>query len=609
MFAIKDLYIFIYIIRTGFIERVDSMYNFFSRQYIFRQSNGEMMGFYCDSKQNLCCSRLSGSSSWTDTAVIGKNVHPYFYAELDEDNAYHLLYQDNNGNMNYINIDGPSRKTVPVLGSKTPSAYNKQLYIAPLENDVYLFYVLQHDNSFLLAYQTVSKSKVGTPKIVDYVSGSNIPCSIIYDPNGFIYAFYQSYDGKYLQLGYKKLDSARKHWSDFTPVTKYMGNCEYPHAMIDTNGTIHLCYQRRTQKQFEIIYQQKVKDKNLWSEEAVIHSSIYPFENCSIIQAENKINIYWVRDDVIYYVSAQLSADTWSKPARYVSQPGRQLQCICWKEQSGQGPNRQGAAASSPGIYPGTVSNGVRLAFHSSPVSKASPQFSQLELFNRESGASSDMRDAVMDSLKHLQENMNEINTGWAGTKKELARLTGSYIELNRELGKLSIRLNVVESKLKEMSNPYRTAVTVAGDRPSDQPAALAGKPSLVKDALADRSASTETSSGAKKDAETWQQKKDAEGQPQKKDAETWQQKKDAEASAGVKKDTEAWLGKKDAEGQPQKKDAEASASVKSAEAQLQKKDAVGDSSAERKSGMSLDPEARKLWEAWQEPKEWSDGS
>jgi hypothetical protein len=521
------------------------MYNFFSRHYIFRRSDGEILDIYCNNRHDLCSARLGGKSILPEPTVIARDVHPYFYAEMDENNVYHVLYQDNTGNINYIYMDGQWSRVIPVLGSKTPSAYNKQLYIAPLKNNIYLFYVLQHDNSFLLAYQTVTKSRVGTPKIVDYVSGSSIPCSLIYDSNENIYAFYQSYDGKYLQLGYKKMDTARKHWSDFTPVTKFMGSCEYPHAIIDSNGTIHLCYQRRTQKQYELVYQQKGRDKNLWSAETILHSSVYPFENSSVIQTGEKIYVYWIRDDVIYYTASGISGSSWGRPARYGSQPGRQLQCICWKEQS-----------ASPGIFPGTLSNGVRLIFLDSPVSKTAPQLSQLEAFAREGGPyAGEMKGMVMDSIKQLQEKIDEINTGWTGTKKELARMTNAYADLSRELGKLSLRLNLLENKIREISNPYRSAVIVAGDKVGD---------SSVR-------------------GDTGRSPEDASYSPVP---------EHGSAPAEHVQD-------------PENQKPAAEEAGKSSEKPAAEK--TGKPS--EKPGSSLDPEARKIWEEWQEPREWTEGS
>jgi hypothetical protein len=528
------------------------MYNFFNRHYIFRRSDGQMTDIYCDGRQNLCSRRLGGKSSLPDPTVLAMNVHPYIYAEMDERDVYHVAFQDDEGNINYMYMDGRWSGIIPVLKSRAPAAYNKQLYIAPFKNSIYLFYVLHHDNSFLLAYQTVVKGKAGTPKIVDYVSGSNIPCSIIYDQDENIYAFYQSYDGKYLQLGYKKMDTARKHWSDFISVTKFMGNCEYPHAIIDAEGTIHLCYQRRTQKQYELVYQQKGKDKNLWSGETVLHSSSYPFENASVVQAGDKITVYWIRDDVIFYTAGRPGGDGWSRPARYASQPGRQLQCICWKEQTaGRDPGRYDQASSaspapSPGIYPGTLSNGVRLAFIDISASKAVLRPTQFEPFAMEGGPyAGEMKDKVMESIKLLQENVNEINAGWTVTKKELARITNAYGELIKEVDKISLRLSLLENKIKEISNPYRSAVVIADDKSSGT-----------------GDSSPEGTAGSRPG--------------------------DASPSAGPVKVS------------PPEGYIPGPENLRSMTGDIGR--------PPEKPGSSLDPEARKIWEEWQEPKEWSEG-
>lgn len=565
------------------------MYNFFNRHYIFKRSDGEIIDIYCDNRQNLCSSRLSGKNSLTDTRLIARNVHPYIYAGMDERDVFHVVYQDNDGNINYMYMDGQWSRAIPVLSSKTPAAYNKQLFIAPFKGLVYLFYVLHHDNSFLLAYQTVARGRAGTPKIVDYVSGSSIPCSIVYDDNENIYAFYQSYDGKYLQLGYKKMDTARKHWSDFISVTKFMGNCEYPHAMIDSGGTIHLCYQRRSQKQYELVYQQKGMDKNLWSSETVLHSSSYPFENCSVVQTNERLTVYWVRDDVIYYTAGRLSGDGWSRPARYAGQTGRLLQCICWKEQNA-------SLVPSPGIFPGTLTNGVRLAFIDIPVSKTGPRLSLPEPAAREGSAhAGEIGEKLMDSIKQLQENINEISTGWAGAKKELARLANTYFELSREVDKLSLRLNLIESKLKELSNPYKSAVIVAGDNgdsPSstgsrttmgDSPSAISGRAGM-----GDGSTTIGDRIGIGDSPSTASDRIGIGDSP-------------STASMG---DSSTTTGGRAATGRSAHDGS--AARVYASALEGKEPTATDTTRPSEEPGSSLDPETRKIWEEWQEPKEWS---
>ncbi len=562
------------------------MFNFHNRHYIFRQSNGEIRNFYCDLRQNLCCGTLTRNGAWSDAVILAKNVYQYFYAELDQDNVYHILFQDNNGNIDYIVMDGQSAKTLPVLNSKTPSVYNKQLYIAPLKKDIYLFYVLQHENSFMLAYQLVRGSKPGTPKIVDYVSGSNIACSVLYDSSMNIYAFYQSYDGKYLQLGYKKFNTVQRHWSDFTPLTKYTGNCELPHALIDTNGTIHLCYQRRAPKLFEMVYQQKTPDKNFWSDETILHSSIHPFENASILQAEDKITVYWIRDDVIYYNIAPLSGENWSKPARYGAQLGRRLQCVCYKDQIQRGSigsddesfGSGDISSLSPGIYPGTVSNGFRLAFINTDSMIGAPPFAQFPpaAVSSSTASGDDLKKLLLSTFKQMQDNISEIRTGWTETKNEMSRLMNAYSAMSKELSKYSIRINMLEGKLNQLNKPLRKTGIVKDNTgiskkffdepvvPVEQPTGNMPDGHDEKSSVSMPDGHTERSSLSMPDGHDH----------------TTADQLSVETSAVPQAERSSGHIPSENSGVP----------------------------AAKKATPDLDPEAMKMWEEWKEPREWTEG-
>lgn len=584
------------------------MFNLQNRLFVFRQPTGEVRSIFCDQRQNLCFNSLTGRGLWSDAAVLHKNVYQSFYADIDQDEVYHILFQDNSGNIIYSRLDGQSLKSVPVLNSKTPTAYDKQLFIVPLKNQVYLFYVLQHENSFMLAYQLLANGKLGTPKVVDYVSGSSVPCSIIYDNNENIYAFYQSYDGRYLQLGFKKFNVPQKHWSDFMPITKYQGNCEYPHTVIDSNGIIHLCYQRRTPKLFEMVYQRKDPDKNLWSPEIVVHSSVHSFEKASILQSEKRLVIFWVREDVIYYSESTTSGEGWSKPSRYSNQYGRSLQCIYYKylrpvpdriqgvltqhvTQSGRNESQEGrfgtrdsphVAASqaqrderryvsslAPEMYPGSVANGLKLAFISidqfGDLFGDSPSYpiSGLASDYREAGGLSsggDVGKIILDTFKQLQNGVDEVRAGWSGNRKEMARLTNAYLELVKEIEKCTIRMDLLENQLKQLKKPAARDESADRGQAAPDTEHKTSETDAVSKFKAIGNDETEGIPGTRQFA----------GEDPKPVIEN--KKKPGKNNASEIQDTAL----------PQKEQKPA-----------------------KKPGSSLDPEKLKEWEEWQEPREW----
>jgi hypothetical protein len=406
------------------------MYNSIQRQYVFRQTSGELWNFFHDEKLGLCYSTLTKRNTWTNPVSFHKNAHHSFFTDMDQEDRFHILFQDNQGTIQYSYLDGNSLKTIPVLNSKTPTVYEKHLFLIPFKNNVHFFYVLQHEGSWILAYQVLNDGKISSPKVVDYVPGSICPYAVVCDKASNLYVFYQSSDGKFLQLGYKKYNTAQKFWSEFTPVTKYAGNCEYPRAIIDANGIIHICYQRSTTKQYEIVYQQKVHDKNLWSGEIVVHSSVHQFDNSSIIWINDDIIVYWVRDDIIYYNIGSQSGNIWGKPSRLDFTAGRQLLCLAYRTNNVYESQRI-VADNIPGSFVG----GLKLAFYQQPQD------------NGENLSAEDLKTLILDSLKLLKASIEDLKESELEIREQLTGLENTCRELDKEMVKCTVKANYPETQ------------------------------------------------------------------------------------------------------------------------------------------------------------------
>jgi len=393
------------------------VYSSDSRQYILKKSGGQVYNFYYDKNLGLCYTTLTKRNTWTEPVSLQKNLHPGFYVDIDDDDVFHILTQDANGSIFCSSFDGENIKTVPVLGSKMPSAYNKHLSLVPFVNNVHVFYVIEHNDSNILAHQSIISGKVSNPRVIDYVYKSHCPYSVISDRTGGIYAFYQSSDGRHLQLGYKKYTPERKFWSEFTPVTRFRGDCEYPKAVVDDKNIIHLCYQRRGDKLYELVYQQKIPDRNLWSHEIVIHSSAYPFTEHSVTAINGVISVFWVRDDIVYYSSSNNGGITWSKPARQNFTAGRQLVCIVY---SSNDPYEREKVSIRE--IPGCFVNGYRLAFYQDTpdmVGSMSPN---------------ELRNMIIDTLKLLKGGLDELKETQEELKNSMQSLNASQQILENDV-------------------------------------------------------------------------------------------------------------------------------------------------------------------------------
>jgi hypothetical protein len=412
------------------------VYSFDYRQYILKQSSGKMWNLYHDDRLGLCYSTLNKRNTWNEPISLQKQIFKNFFAEIDSEDNFHILFQNSSGNIYYSQLDSYGGvKTSPVLNSKIPAAYNKFLRVIPFKNEKHFFYVLQHSNKMILAHQVYTNSAVATPKVIDYAVDNSWPYCVAADKSNNIYAFYQLSDGKHMQIGYKKYISSQKLWGEFTPITRYSGDCEFPRTVVDSKDIIHICYQRRSQKQYELIYQQKIPDKNIWTNECIIHSSPYSFEDASVLCANDKVIVYWVRNDTIYYSSSNDSGISWSKPTRYNFFQGRQLMCLYYSSNVTYEKEKT-AIRDVPGVF----TNGLKVAFYSEAVESSPANLSPSELKNM-----------IVESLKLLKGGIEELKESDSGIRDDIARLSIAHQALEKDIIKYSVKLDLLENEIKQL--------------------------------------------------------------------------------------------------------------------------------------------------------------
>lgn len=412
------------------------MYNIDVRQFILRQSAGDIWNFYHDNRYGICYSTLTKRNTWTNPVYLHKNAYNQFYADMDLDDRFHLLFQDSQGGISYTYMDKDTVKTIPILSSKTPSIYNKHLYLIPTKNNIHFFYILHRESSPILAHQILSEGNLGNPRVIDYVTDSNKPYSIIMDKAQNLFVFYQSTDGKYLQLGCRKYNATRKTWGEFHPITKYEGNCDYPEIVMDSTGILHLCYQRQNQKLYELVYIQKLPDKNTWTNETVVHSSAHDYENASIFWVNDNVIVYWVKDDVIYYCLGSQSGNAWEKPAKYTFPSSQKFTCLSYKTN-----NLYESDKISVKMIPGSLAGGLRFAFYQFPSD------------NGENLSADELRTLILDSLKMLKDGLQTLKDDEEGLRDDLNRCMNRQEEIEKELIKYTVKLELIESQANNVKS------------------------------------------------------------------------------------------------------------------------------------------------------------
>lgn len=411
------------------------MSSFDRKQYILRQSTGKTWNFYYDERSGICYSLLTSRNTWTEPVSLHKGCHPSFFIDMDFRDCFHLLFQDSNGNLSYQYLNGEIIRTISVLESKTPGAYEKNLWLIPTKEVIHLFFTIQHGSNAILAHQLLAGNIPGKPRVVDYVTKGLCPYSLCCDRSGNIYAFYQSSDGKHLQVGFKKYINAQSFWGEFTPVSRYAGDCEYPRCILDPDNIVHLCYQRRANRQYELVYQQKMPDKNLWSAETLLHSSAYSFSDSSVLKAGSNIYVYWVREGAVYFTVSKDMGKQWSKPAKADFSSGKQVLCASYKANT---PHENDKLSIRE--IPVSFINGFKFPFlqEASPGTGGNPSPEEL-------------RTMIVESLNLLKDSIDDLKECNAELVRNITQLTHGQQSLDRELTKNTLRLNRLENEINQI--------------------------------------------------------------------------------------------------------------------------------------------------------------
>jgi FtsZ-binding cell division protein ZapB len=196
-----------------------------------------------------------------------------------------------------------------------------------------------------------------------------------------------------------------------------------------------------------MVYQQKVPDKNLWTNEVIIHSSIHSFENASILSLDDNIIIYWIREGVIYCNTGNQSGNSWGKPLKYNYPANKQFVCMFYKTNNIYEEERI-AAKDIPGSFIG----GLKFAFY------------QQSSVNGDNLSVEELKTLILDSLKLLKTSVEELKETDNNFMEEIAKLNNRYDELEKELVKCYVKSNYLETQLSQTKSFNTRLDTVSSE-------------------------------------------------------------------------------------------------------------------------------------------------
>lgn len=373
-------------------------------QFLFKLSNNDTWNFFVDSNKNLCYSSLNRKKQWSKPSIIKANIYPCFYADMDNNDSFHIIFQNLNGDIFYTLLNPRSTKTIQILKPKIPSSYNKHLRLIPLKDSIHFFYILHYKNSLILSHQILKNGSLSNPQILASSSSNISPYSVFVDSLGNISLYYCFFDGKFSQLGYKIYSPFESMWTKFSQVTNSNSNISLLDAIIDDNNITHVLYSEKSLNNYYYTNSTPSTFK------CPITNAIY----ANLVILKNNLLIFWIHQTKIYFIQSQNNGISWSSPQEY--RLNGEIFCVKFKSN-----NTKDFVLSNN--IPASFLNGYTLA-----------SFNQL-LFdqnNINSISTNDFKTIVLDSINLLKNKLESLQTDIFQLKSLYQNLDTKYSTLQK---------------------------------------------------------------------------------------------------------------------------------------------------------------------------------
>lgn len=421
------------------------MFEINKKQYVIKQSSGKILNIYYKENTGIWLSVLGKKNTWSGHSSVANGVLTDFSVSMDDRDGLHILCQDLTGNLQYLSYYNNGWDSRPLLKSKDPSLYNKHLGIIHSGQTTYFFYVLKHYGKNLLSFQyKKGTGNISDPRVIDYVTECIKPYCLLEDNNGDIYIFYRYFDSRYAQIGYRKLITVKEQWSEFQPITSYIGESSVISAAADGDNNIHAIWLKALPQKYSLVYSSKNTGTDKWNEETVLYTSTKPLYNSSITVIDNRLIAYWVKDSNIFRTISSDAGQSWSGPEDYRLFDDSHFSCISYLT------NFAGELYNSYfNELPGNFNGGYKLAF----LNEFERKQEKLNMDEIKKAVAEVMKVFTKD-MEALKYNINEINKKTEEMVNDQRLMEDQISNFDERIEKINLAISKLKIELSEENKP-----------------------------------------------------------------------------------------------------------------------------------------------------------
>lgn len=203
--------------------------------FFVKESYGHIWNFYHNS-HGICYCKMTDENI-TQYNVLLPDALEDFDVVIDDSDCIHMVYQNNSGDILYVNhFENVWRKTV-LMKSKSKTAYPKKLSLKIGGDKLELLYCVEYNGQKMLVHQYVT-GEYTEPTVVDCIK--NDFCAA-YDKEKNLVVFYYSMTEN--EWGLKRILRDEKKWGQLQ-TKNISADAKNPFLHMDVDGKEHIVYER-----------------------------------------------------------------------------------------------------------------------------------------------------------------------------------------------------------------------------------------------------------------------------------------------------------------------------------------------------------------------------
>lgn len=290
----------------------------YRNDHIVRFKNGDLWHFFSQKGKGIYFRYMKKSGNWGNETELVANTHEYFSMSIDSHDHLHLIYQDHNGEIVYMEYNGNT------WNKQLLHQYDTSSYIVQFPTII----VLNEQVHVIFAVGTIPSTGVWSlyhcynngngwikGEITRYEDGRQTsPFYLDYDQRS-IHMIYRSMYRNQHRLFYCYFDGARNRWSRPESLSRNLIDCNMP-SMLVKNNKLHLAWTSIKNSNLQVMYRNWHLNsyfKTGLEREALLSSEESNCSDPQLFWADNQLWCMWYQNDDIYCCSSPDEGMTWNQ--------------------------------------------------------------------------------------------------------------------------------------------------------------------------------------------------------------------------------------------------------------------------------------------------------